>query len=237
MSSTLSSLQSSNVSSKSDGVVELLESVEKIKILNSENPLKRLFSQTIKPTTLKEKFLCATFEIIAEKGADALSASELIRRTKSSKGALFHHFQTIDHLCIESLQYFKQQVNAGFVDDKSENIEEYLKYIMKDFLYRNSSRYFVHLRNFFRDRAVRDERYSIAFKELYDAYTSVTVRRILSFLSAEVDIQAVHKKVLFFMMTIESISYHRVLFHQDSAFETELNELLESTTTFLKQLK
>src|ERR1044072_3331430 len=97
--------KSQATASKGDSVTDLLTSIEKIKMNKTDKPLNVLFDNPVETSNLREKFLYTTFEIIADKGADALSANELIKRTKSSKGALFHHFETIDHLCIESLKF------------------------------------------------------------------------------------------------------------------------------------
>ena len=83
---------------------------EKMKMKKVDHPLAFIFNQLTPPSNLRERFLYATFEIISEHGTDALSASELIKRTKSSKGALFHHFDTLDDLCIQSLVFFRNQM-------------------------------------------------------------------------------------------------------------------------------
>ncbi len=237
MSSASSTLRVSRLAGKGDGVMELLNSVEKITMSNSENPLKFLFDQKIVPANLKEKFLCATFEIVAEKGADALSASELIKRTKSSKGALFHHFQTIDHLCIESLDYFRQHISRGNAQDNCQNIDQFLEHVMTVGLRRQSTRYYVHLVNFFRDRAVRDERYRAPLKSAFQATVNLTVDRVMHFLNPGADRAVVFRKIIFFFMIIERTSYHRLLYDEPTAFETELRESLQFSIKTLKDLK
>ncbi len=237
MSSASSTLRVPRLVGKGDGVMELLNSVEKITMSNSESPLKVLFDQEINPANLKEKFLCATFEIVAEKGADALSASELIKRTKSSKGALFHHFQTIDHLCIESLEYIKQHISRGNAQDNCQNLEQFLNHVMVVGLRRQSTRYYVHLVNFFRDRAVRDERYRAPLKSAFHANVNLTVDRVMHFLILGVDRSIVFRKIIFFLMIIERASYHRLLYEEPAAFEVELQESLNFTVQTLKNLK
>lgn len=54
----------------------------------------------------REKLLEATLQIMAQKGLRGVSASEVVKRSKVSKGTLFHHFGTIDGLLLETLRFF-----------------------------------------------------------------------------------------------------------------------------------
>lgn len=230
-----STAQLSDSTTKSDSVIDLLTSVEKIKMSKSEKPISFLFNQ-VEPRNLKERLLYSTFEIIAEKGADALTASELIRKTESSKGALFHHFETIDHLCVESLLYFKKHLSQVKHDDGCQTLEEYLKYLMTNNLSKQSTRYYVHLVNFFRDRAIRDERYREPLKGIIEVSLNFYTDRILSFLPPETNRQEVFDKVVFMSMTIERVGFYRVLYQDPEACQDELNQFLERMIQSFKSL-
>lgn len=229
--------QPSSSPEKKDSVTDLLDSIEKIKGANADRSINFLFSQNIEPANLKEKFLYATFEIIAENGAHALSASELIKRTKSSKGALFHHFETIDDLCIESLHYFRKHLNMGFAKDTCATLEEYLNHVMTDNLEKQSTRYYVHLTNFFRDRSIRDDRFKEPLRLLFEVNLQFMADRILEFLPAGTDRDKVFKKVLFVCMTIERASFHRALYREPQACEVELEEFLNCMTLSIKNIR
>ena len=177
-----------------------------------------------------------TFEIIADKGADGLSASELIRRTNSSKGALFHHFETIDHLCIESLNYFRQHISKGLRPDTCQNLDEYLNYIVAEFMKKQSTTYYIHIVHFFRDRAIRDERYRLPFWELFMMQIRFVADRALTFLPAGTDRDKVINKVAFLFFTIEKISFQRILIQNPNLFGEELKTLIESTSSQLKAI-
>ncbi len=237
MSSKSSSLTVAETVAQGGGLMEFLNAVEKIEMPEIESPLKVLFDHEIKPANLKEKFLCATFEIIAEKGADALSASELIKQTQSSKGALFHHFQTIDHLCIQSLEYFKQHVALGAAPDSCQNLEDYLQHVMDIGIRRNSTRYYAHLVNFFRDRAIRDERYRAPLKAFFVAHIKIVAERVMKFLEPGVDQSVVFRKIVFYQMVIERCSYHRLLYNEPTAFDGELVELHSFILRSLRNIK
>ncbi len=217
----------SNSNSKSDSVVDLLASVEKIKMTTSTTkPLSQVFPQTIEPKTLRERFLYTTFEVVADLGADALSASELIKRTKSSKGALFHHFETIDHLCIESLNFFRRQISLNVPSDDFKNLKDYLSHVLTDNLTRQSTKAYVHLVHFFRDRALRDERYRLPLKQLFEVYINAITDRVLLFLKPGVRRDDVYTKVLFMSITIERASFHRALYQDPTAFQPELERFV-----------
>ena len=229
--------QSSTSAAKSDSVTDLLASVEKIKMTKGDNTLSSLFNQLAPPANLRERFLFATFEIIGENGADALSASELIKRTKSSKGALFHHFQTLDHLCIESLHFFRNQMIAGLPTSKAKNLEDFLKFIMKDNLKKQSNRSYLHLVNFFRDRAIRDDRYLVPLKQLFEVNLNFFTDSIMEFLPANVSREEVFNKVIFFAMTIERISFQRVIYQNPEIGQVELNQFLTDVLQRLLEIK
>jgi AcrR family transcriptional regulator len=211
---------------KDDSVVDLLASIEKIKMNKIERPLTSIFDNAIEPVNLREKFLYATFEIIAEKGADALSANELIKRTRSSKGALFHHFETIDHLCIESLHFFRKHFMLGLSKDGFSNIEDYLKHIVVDCLRKRSSSQYAHLINFFRDRAIRDERYREPLKMFTEVFTDHVANRILDFLPPGVNRNEVMDKTVFLSITIECVGYQRALTQNPDTLEAEVQGFL-----------
>lgn len=201
-----------------------------------ENPIEKLIDHPVVPENLKEKFLYMTFEIIADKGADGLSASELIRRTNSSKGALFHHFETIDHLCIESLNYFRQHISKGLKTDSCQNLDEYLKYIVGECMKKQSTTYYIHIVHFFRDRAIRDERYRAPFWELFMMQIRFIADRALNFLPPGKDRDQVINKIAFLFFTIEKISFQRVLIQNQNLFEDELKNLIQSTASQLNAL-
>lgn len=236
-SASATALNLSGSTSKSDSVVDLLASVEKIKMTNTlTNPLSLVFPQTIEPKTLRERFLYTTFEVVADLGADALSASELIKRTKSSKGALFHHFETIDHLCIESLNFFRRQISINVPSDNFVNLKDYMQHVLESNLARQSTKAYVHLVHFFRDRALRDERYRLPLKQLFEVHINSITDRVMLFLKPGVKREDIYAKVLFMSITIERAGFHRVLYQDTSAFQRELDQFMVMVLNDLNDL-
>lgn len=229
--------QTADSAAKSDSVSDLLASVEKIKMTKTDNALSSLFNQVAAPANLRERFLFATFEIIGENGADALSASELIKRTKSSKGALFHHFQTLDHLCIESLIFFKKQMVAGLPKTKAKSLEDFFKFIVKDCVKKQSTRYYIHLVNFYRDRAIRDERYLAPLKEIFEVNLLFFTDSIMEFLPQGTPRTEVFNKVIFFAIAIERLSFHRALYQKPELCEAEVEQFIQFTLQTLREIK
>jgi AcrR family transcriptional regulator len=229
------------LSTKNDSVIDLLASVEKIKMNKTDKPLNFIFDQIIVPVNLKEKFLYATFEIVAEKGADALSASELIKRTHSSKGALFHHFDTIDHLCIESLNFFKRHlakvgISGTLALKEGTTLEAFLMALMEDSLKKQGTRFYLHLINFFRDRSIRDDRYQIALKEFLEVRLNYITDNLMPLLSPHADRDKVHNKVVFMSMTIERAAFQRVIDKNSEACQEDLNHFLNFMMEEFKSL-
>ncbi len=205
-------------------------------ISKNESPMSLIFNKKIEPVNLKEKFLYATFEVIAENGADGLSANELIKRTKSSKGALFHHFETIDHLCIESLHFFRTHTSFGIENDSSNNLEDYLKAVAEDSMRKQSNSHYMHLIHFFRDRAIRDERYRQPFNDLFEAHANTITDKVVGLLGTQPDRNLVFKKILFMLITIERASYHKALHQSVGFFDSEISSFLEHIIQSLKQV-
>ncbi len=238
MQNTVADLEETRKNEKKDSVVELLSSLDQAKLQKSSKPLHFIMDQQIQTSNLKEKFLCATFEIISELGSDAFSANELIKRTKSSKGALFHHFDTLDDLCIESLRFFHRQIlQHGLKVDTCESLEEYVYYLAADLMGKQGSKQFVHLMNFYRDRAIRDERYQEPLKQLCEAMIGLLANRTAQFLPVGIRQEDLMKKVTFLYIVVERVGLQRVLYHNQDALEMEIKEFIEETIRQLKKLK
>ena len=107
------------------------------------------FNQKLEPSSLKEKFIFAMFQIIADKGADALTASILVNTTKSSKGALFHHFKTLDDLCLSCLIYFKTFVKESIQVGNPKSLLDFLLAFAQDESKRKFNSAYFHLAHFF----------------------------------------------------------------------------------------
>src|SRR3546814_19457829 len=59
-------------------------------------------TRTRKPEQTRAKLLQATIDLLADKGADALSLKEAARIAKVSRGVAYQHFQDRDHLLREA---------------------------------------------------------------------------------------------------------------------------------------
>lgn len=186
------------------------------------------FNKTLLPTNLKEKFVFATFQIVAEKGADALTASELIKKTNSSKGALFHHFKTLDELCLSSLVYFKNFVKDSIQVGQPESLLDFLFALAQDERKRKSNVAYFHLTHFFRDRAIRDPHFQEVLKEVMDIYSERAKELALVHMKPSVDPIKVRSIVTLYSLSLERIYFHGLLYSDSKSTQTMIQSLIES---------
>lgn len=172
--------------------------------------LEKIMGLEVNPQSLKEKFLIATFEIIAESGADALSANELIKKTNSSKGALFHHFKTLDDLCLDSLRYFRENSKPTLANASYANVKDFLRAFVQDAYTRQCNKGYFHIVHFFRDRALKDERFRVALDALSETYLNAATDLTLKYLPSTADAAQVRELVVFVFLTLERMCYRRV---------------------------
>ncbi|MFN8790544.1 MAG: TetR family transcriptional regulator [Bdellovibrionales bacterium] len=202
-----------------------------------ELSLIKIMGLEVTPLTLKEKFLLATFQIIAEHGANALSANELIKKTDSSKGALFHHFKTLDDLCLESLNYFRTHARLSLHRSQFSSLKDFLQALVEDAYERQSNKAFFHIMHFFRDRALKDERFKKALDEVYAGYLNFYIEMALIHLPAHVDRDQVREMIIFVYFTLERICYRRMTATEKEKVEEIVLWFVESVEKRFNQLK
>lgn len=67
-------------------------------------------SRTRNPSQTRAKLLQATIDLVAEKGADALSLKEAARIAKVSRGVAYQHFEDRDHLLREAKAWLSERL-------------------------------------------------------------------------------------------------------------------------------
>ncbi|BCE01346.1 TetR/AcrR family transcriptional regulator [Marinicellulosiphila megalodicopiae] len=84
--------------------------------------------------TTKLKILNHTIQLIGEEGLSGLSAGNLVKQIGISKSTIFHHFESIDQLLIESFDLLIEQL---FIqqDVKYPSSQEYLDALGEQTLY------------------------------------------------------------------------------------------------------
>jgi AcrR family transcriptional regulator len=185
------------------------------------------------PSTLKEKFLIATLEIVAEKGPEGLSASELIKRTDSSKGALFHHFKTLEELCYSSLVYFVEILGENFHLKPNGNFKDCLINFSEDSKRRQYQMEYFNLAHFFRDRAMKDVRYRTLLCEAKDLQVNKLCDVLQPFLSDDSKREVIRPIALFFVINLESIFYHSIFMGRAELLEQQTQILIQTTENLL----
>lgn len=196
-----------------------------------------LYNQEMTPTSLKEKFLFATFEIIAENGAEALSASELIKKTESSKGALFHHFKTLDELCLASLGFFKEYVKDSIRVGPSQNLGEFLRAFAEDSKKRQCQASYFHLSHFFKDRAIRDTRFRSILAEAFQIYSSKMTEYAMAYMPTGTNQEKVKSIMVFFHLSMERIFYQSVVLNMPLHVSEQMPLLLDMVEAQLIKMK
>lgn len=203
----------------------------------SDQSLERMMGLELNPQTLKEKFLLATFQIIAENGADSLSANELIKKTNSSKGALFHHFKTLDDLCLESLNYVRSHMRFGLLENDYPTLREFLLAYAQDTNERQASKAYFHIVHFFRDRALKDERFKVALNGVYENYINYFIGKATKYLGSNIDVSRVREVAVFVYLSLERMSFMKLTSDQPIQTQEIMNWFMQSIESKLLELK
>lgn len=204
--------------------------------ISNINVAGHFFNQNLEPANLKEKFIFAMIQIVAEKGADALTASVLVSVTNSSKGALFHHFKTLDDLCLSSLTYFKTFVRESIQIGHPKDLLDFLFAYAQDESKRKFNPAYFHLAHFFRDRAIRDSQFQQILKESTDIYAEQSAELALLHLNAHVDRVQVKSVMSLFSFGLEKIYFHGLVSVNPEETQSMIQLLIESTYAQLQKL-
>jgi AcrR family transcriptional regulator len=184
-------------------------------------------------STLKDKFLIATLEIVAEMGPDGLSASELIKKTESSKGALFHHFKTLEDLCYASLVYFVNFISQSYQLKATGNTKDCLVNFAESTKKSQFHMEYFNLAHFFRDRAMRDARYRILLCEAKDFQVNKLCEVLRPFLSPQAKIEDIKSIAVFFVINLESVFYHSIFLGRPEMLHEQVQILVQTTENLL----
>ena len=74
----------------------------------------------------KEKILLAALELLAEEGAQKLSASKLAQKAGVSKSNLFHHFRSVNDIPLEAMKLFAGNMMQPVREKRYERVTDYL---------------------------------------------------------------------------------------------------------------
>jgi len=77
------------------------------------------------------KLLKATIDLVAEKGAGALSVKEVARTANVSRQAAYQHFEDRDHLLREAKMSLADRLLESIVDFDSASMEEQVNYVAR----------------------------------------------------------------------------------------------------------
>ncbi|HEY9546386.1 MAG TPA: TetR/AcrR family transcriptional regulator, partial [Solimonas sp.] len=76
-------------------------------------------TRTRNPEQTRAKLLQATIDLLADKGADALSLKEAARIAKVSRGVAYQHFQDRDHLLREAKAWLSDRLIDSLGGERS----------------------------------------------------------------------------------------------------------------------
>ncbi|MDD4003766.1 MAG: TetR/AcrR family transcriptional regulator [Elusimicrobiaceae bacterium] len=78
--------------------------------------------ENLKPREIREKLLHAAFELIAEKGIDAVSVREIVERVNVSKPVLYYYFKDKEDLCAQLFAEVKIHVDELYAERKASGL-------------------------------------------------------------------------------------------------------------------
>jgi AcrR family transcriptional regulator len=78
--------------------------------MNKESPRKRRIRN---PAQTRARLLQAAVDLVAEKGPDALSLKDAVRKANLSRGVAYQHFRDRDHLLREATTWISDRLSEG----------------------------------------------------------------------------------------------------------------------------
>lgn len=84
-----------------------------------------MVEERTKADITKEKVVAAVFEIVASEGMKGLTTRKLCEKAGIAKGTLYHHFENMDDIVIQSLEILSYKMMDGFKAMSFDSVEHF----------------------------------------------------------------------------------------------------------------
>ena len=197
--------------------------------------------QELKSRETQDLIINASFELFYEKGYNATSIPDVMKKTSLSKGAFYHHFKNKHEIGTRVIEVIiKRRIKEGFIDplkDTEKNIPELLLYVFTNRIKNYSERekeLGCPANNLIGEIGYTEQDFRIILKTLFEEWrqaliNAIEVGKSRNEIKKDVNSSAV---AISLICAFEGVRSVRKVYDDDVIF----NEFMESMGLFIKNL-
>lgn len=175
----------------------------------------------LKSLGTREKLLVSALQLISEGGAERFSASALIQRAGMSKGALYHHFESLEQLLLEAVNY---RLDERLMQTERRFLEyadaaTWLYAYFEEMTAFSSSPAFVNIVLYFNQRGLAHDDIRKHVCRNNEAYLQRMMQYLQHFYPAHIENARLETIASMILFTVEGVSAHGVLQKDSTRFK------------------
>lgn len=158
------------------------------------------------------RVLFTALELIAEQGFRGFSINRVIQRGGYSKGAVFHHFRSLDDLCLACYDLIRVFMLPRIDGAAFESVREFLLAFGAETLRATQTRHYFAMVYFFAELAMTNPVFHRAQRELTEYYQASLVAELRKLVSAGPDDELLRDLVAYMSIVLDGVAGHRLMF-------------------------
>lgn len=170
--------------------------------------------------TTREKIIRSALSLIAEGGTEHFTASNLIAHAHISKGALYHHFASLEEVLMAALHYRSQEplTRAEQQYQLYPSLNVFLEAFFQEILPLSANSNFVSKLFFFNQKGVMNTAFRESLCNFSQRFTSRMAHIIQHYYPLKIDPERLNGISHTILFTLEGISAHTVIQENEQHF-------------------
>lgn len=168
----------------------------------------------------KVKILETTIQILGEEGRGGLTTNELIKRAGISKGALYHHFSSLDDIPLSAFELLIYELDYLIEPSEYDNFEKYLIDLGEhicEFIAKKPSLFKAYLTIF--EGALHDHKISFHIEKLINGFYEYMETVVSSFFSTSPSKATIKSISRLICSTIDGMALYQLVVNEDREFK------------------
>lgn len=168
----------------------------------------------------RQRLVIGALQLIAEAGPDGFSAGALLARTGLSKGALYHHFRSLDDLLLEVVKHRAEErlVPAERQFSQFGRLRDFLRVYFPQLLAFASSRDFLNILLYFNQKGLGDESIRKSLCRVNNAVFARLEIIIQHYYPRRIEPERLESIAALILFTVEGVAAHGTLQQNPSRF-------------------
>lgn len=175
----------------------------------------------LKQMETRQRLIICALQLISEGGAEAFSASALIRRAGVSKGALYHHFERLEDVLLAALRFRSEErrVSAERRYQEFTDLAKWLRLYFTEITSFASSPAFLNILLYFNQKGLRSEEVRLYLCQNNNAYFQRMGAIIQHFYPRPIERERLQSLSAMILFTLEGASAHGALQQNHERFQ------------------